>query len=902
MRSLLTRVLLLPALLAALPAGARAQAGDTAATAAAAPPVRLVPAAVAVRAAVAPQIDGRLDDEAWAAAPVIDAFVQRDPVEGAPASERTEVRIVYDDGAIYVGARLHDRRPVTSRLGRRDMVLGGSDWFRMSFDSYRDRRSAFRFDVNPAGVRRDAVLGPLDGGFGGGGFAGPEGDLAWDAVWQAAARVDPGGWTVEVRIPLSQLRFAPAEEQLWGVQLERIIDRTQELALFSFTRKSEPGGIPAFGDLRGMRGVRPRRQLELVPYALSQGTFAPGGAPDLAGRRGMQWSAGVDVRYGITSNLTLTATVNPDFGQVEVDPAVINLSAFETRLEEKRPFFVEGASGYRFGGNVLGPGGNAATLLYSRRIGRDPQVTLPAEPLEVPRVTDILGAAKLSGKTSGGWSVGVLNAVTREEHGRYVDAQGVLGTAVVEPGTNYFVGRVNREMRHGRSAVGGMATSVTRDVSDPRAAAALRSDAYTAGVDFTHEWARGGWLVGGFLVGSHVRGSEAAIRATQRAATRYFQRPDSERLGVDAGLTSLAGYASTVQVRKPAGKHWTGDLWVGTISPGFEINDLGFLQRTDRTGTGGMIRYTERRPGRLLRTWSVNASQNFARNFDGDWIEKIVRTGGSVTLLNYWTVDLLGMYEPERFDDRLTRGGPLARRPAARIGRVVVGSDPRRSVIGNATYQVQDDRAGGTTRTVQATAAVRRSPQWNLSVGPRIQTVREDAQYVATVADPTMAATFGARYVFAPLKQTELSVVTRLNWTFTPDLSFELYAQPLVSNGEYGAVKEFAAPGSYRFAEYGRDVGTVTRTGRRYTVDPDGAGPAPAFTVADRSFTRRSLRGNAVLRWEYRPGSTVYMVWQQDRASAERMDVFETGRALGSILDAPASNVLVLKWTYWFNP
>jgi hypothetical protein len=390
--------------------------------------------------------------------------------------------------------------------------------------------------------------------------------------------------------------------------------------------------------------------------------------------------------------------------------------------------------------------------------------------------------------------------------------------------------------------------------------------------------------------------------ATQRSSTRYFNRPDSDRLELDPSATSLGGYAATVQLRKPAGVNWTGDFWVGTISPGFEINDLGFQQRADRTGTGGMIRYHQRQPGALLRNWSANVSQNFARNFDGDWIEKIVRTGGSITLLNYWDADLGFFYEFERLDDRFTRGGPLAIRPASLTTRVGVSSDPRRTVIGGLNALLTRDATGARVSTYQTSLGFRTSPQWNLTLGPRYQSVAQDAQYVTAVADPAMASTYGVRYIFAPLRQSELSLVTRLNWTFTPNLSLELYAQPLVSNGDFGTPKQFQRPAAYEFAEYGTDLGTITREGNRYRVDPDGAGPQGSFLVPDRSFTTRSLRGNAVLRWEYRPGSTFYVVWQQERLNGDLMDSYYPSRALGTLFDAPANNVLVLKWTYWFNP
>jgi hypothetical protein len=868
---------------------------------------RVAPTAAATRVTTPPQLDGRLNDPVWAQAPVINTFTQRDPQEGQPASEQTEVRIVYDDEAVYIGARLHDRSPVTTRLGRRDMALSASDWFRVSLDSYHDRRTAFRFDVNPSGVRRDAALGVTGTGFGGGGgggggFTGAEGDLAWDAVWDAAVSTDPDGWTVEMRIPFSQLRFTRAEEQVWGLQLERIIDRTQELSLFAFSPRSETGGVAAFGDLTGLRGVRPGRRLELIPYVVSEGTFAETADNPFARDREFGANAGLDARYRLTPNLTLSATINPDFGQVEVDPAIINLSAFETRLEEKRPFFVEGASSFRFGGNIQGPGANAANLLYSRRIGRVPQVSLRAEQADAAGVTNILGALKLSGKTSNGWAIGMLNAVTNEENRNYLDAQGTRREGVVEPLANYFTARLNREMRRGQSALGGIVTAVHRDLADDGAAATLRSSAYMGGVDLLHEWANRSWALGAFAVAGVIRGSPAAILDAQRSSARYYQRPDSRALEVDPGATSLAGYASTVQLRKASGLHWTGDLWVGVVSPGLEINDLGFQQRSDRISTGGAMRYSQRRPGAVLRNWGANVSQNHSLNWDGDLVERTVRGNVSMTHLNYWDLSIGTSYSAGRVDDRLTRGGPLGRVPAAWTASTSIGSDPRKSVTADVSLGLGGDAAGGRSRTLSTSVELRTSPQWNLSVGPRFEIAEVDAQYVTTVPDASATRTYAARYVFAPLERTELSLVTRFNYTFTPDLTLEFYAQPLIANGEYGTPRQFQTPARYDFAVYGTELGTLERSGSRWVVDPDGAGPIRSFEVPDRSFTTRSLRGNAVLRWEYRPGSTFYLVWQQEHLNPELVGDFRIGSELGRLFEGQAKNVFVLKWTYWFNP
>ncbi|MBW3628873.1 MAG: carbohydrate binding family 9 domain-containing protein [Gemmatimonadetes bacterium] len=890
------------ALLALTPIGAWAQASVTAPEAGSGgSPASAAVTASAVRITAAPQVDGRLDDAVWAQAPVINTFTQRDPDEGRPASEATEVRIAYDNEAIYVAARMHDRSGVTSRLGRRDMPITSSDWFRISFDSFRDRRNAFRFDVNPAGVRRDATIagdiymrrgggGPGGGGGGGapgggggggqpgggGGFAGSDGELAWDAVWDAAATTDDGGWTAELRIPFSQLRFTPADEQTWGFQIERIIDRNQELDLFAFTPKSRPGGVPVFGDLTGLRGIRPGRPLELMPYVLSQGQFKATASNPFVSDREADVNAGLDARYRITSNLTLSATINPDFGQVEVDPAIINLSAFETRLEEKRPFFVEGASNFRFAPTVIGLGA-ATGLLYSRRIGRVPQLGVPTQPSDIPGTTGILGAAKISGKTAGGWSLGILEAVTGEENARYLDRDGVGQSAVVEPMTNYFLTRVNREMRRGQSSIGGIVTAVNRRTDVDRVGAALRSAAYTGGIDFNHEFANRVWNFVGFVAGSQVRGSEGAITLTQRSSARYFNRPDAGHVELDPNATSLGGMAGQIDLRKASGLHWTGNLAASFISPGYEINDMGFQQRSDRRAVNGRISYNERRPGPVLRSYSVSLLPEVAQNFDGDFIEKAVRAFIMTQHTSYWGFDASLGYNFERIDDRLTRGGPLAIRPASYMGRLSLESDPRKPIGGELDFGFLGDEGGSWARSVELTLDINTSPTWNLSLGPSYTKIHQDAQYVTSINDPAMTATFGRRYVFAPLDQTELGVVTRFNYTFNPDLTFELYAQPLVSNGEYRAPTFLARPRSYEFEPY--------------------SGKAP-----DRSFTTRSLRGNAVLRWEYRPGSTLYLVWQQERLNDELLSDFDIGGASRSLFDAPASNVLVLKASYWLNP
>lgn len=805
------------------------------------------------------RIDGRLDEAAWAEASVYDDFTQIDPVEGAPASQRTEVRVLYDAEALYLGVRLHDEGPITGRLGRRDMALGDSDWFGLMIDSYHDHRTAFGFDVNPAGVRRDEVkIVDTD-------------DNSWDPVWEVATTVDAGGWTAEYRVPFSQLRFSSAEAQTWGVQFERLIGRNREYSVSTFIPKSEQCCVPKYGHLAGLRGIRPGKRLEVLPYTVVKGEYVDPGLNPYRTDAEHGLSAGVDVKYRVTSNLTLDATLNPDFGQVEVDPAVINLGVYETQFDEKRPFFIEGSDIFGFGS------GGGGQLFYSRRIGRAPQVG-PGTPLaDVPSATTILGAAKLSGQTASGWSLGVMEALTQRETALFRTPGGEDGESVVEPLTNYFVGRARRDLRGGAGAVGGILTAVHRDVGSDLLASQLRSSAYAAGADFRHEWDGRRWALRGSLTASHVRGDAEAITATQRLSNHYFQRPDAEHLEVDSAATSLSGLAASLTLERQAGEHWRGSLAVATTTPGYEVNDIGFNYRTDRRDAEGSLTYRQDRPGSFWRDWRLTGRARFEGNYDGQLISNWLTLSTFSRTLEYWSFHTMLQHSLRAHDDRLTRGGPIAVRPASWLGVAWMQTDARRPVTLEGSVSGQRDEFGGWFAEGDALVGLKTSSRWNLSVGPNLRRESIVAQYVSTVPDAAASATYGQRYVFAPLEYTELSLETRFNLTFTPGLSLETYVQPLISSGDYGEAKYLTAPGSYDFAPF-------------------------AGSVPDRDFNVGSLRGNAVLRWEWRQGSTLYLAWQQSRADADRFGDFDFGRDRRALFRAPPDNIFLVKVNYWLNP
>lgn len=826
------------------------------------------PVARAIRADDAPSIDGRLDDTVWGDAPVIDHFTQLDPLEGEAVSQRTEVRLAYDDEALYIGARLWDDGEITSRLGRRDMDLLDADWFGVVIDAYHDHRTGFVFDVNPAGVQRDAIKS-----IGGGGDE--QDDNSWDAVWEAATTVDAEGWTAEYRIPFSQLSFTDVDEHRWGLQLERVIGRNREYAVTSFTPKSEPGGIPTYGHLEGIEDIEPGDRLELLPYVLTRGEFVDPGRNPFRTDSESAVAIGGDLRFRVTSDLTLNASINPDFGQVEVDPAVINLGVYETRFDEKRPFFIEGSEIFDFGRNTSG-----GQLFYSRRIGRAPQMGAPTLEADVPDVTNIWGAAKLSGKTASGWSIGVIEALTAEESARYLDGESVTREAVVEPLANYLVARVRKDAREGRTSIGGMFTATSRQLDDDRTEGALRSGAYAGGLDFRLETDDRSWVVRGSAAMSHIRGSTESLRRVQRAGNHFFQRPDADHLEV-AERTTMTGYSIGAAVERQGGTHWRGGLQLAATSPEYEINDLGFQTRTDRLDAQANVQYVQNQPGSFFRNYSVNTQARFEHNYDAQRILGVLSTTASFRHLDFWSGFVYVARNLRALDDRSTRGGPLMEQPANWTTFAGLNSDGRKPVQVGVHLNAARDEYDGWEAGANLRIGLRTSDRWNLSISPGLNRSSSGAQYVGTVADATADETYGARYLFAPIEQTTVSLETRLNVTFTPRLSLETYVQPFISTGDYGAVASLVRPQSYEFEAW------------------DGQAP-------NRDFTFRSLRGNAVLRWEWRPGSTMYLAWQQSRSSSlvppsDGAGDFDFGRDRRGLFSAP-DNIFLLKVSYWFTP
>jgi Domain of unknown function (DUF5916)/Carbohydrate family 9 binding domain-like len=855
--------------------------------------------AAEVRAARAPEeiiLDGALAEPGWTTASAVSDFTQREPNEAAATTERTEVRVLYDDNALYIGARLYDSNPdsIRAQLARRDRV-SSSDRFLVFLDCYHDRRTGFYFGINAAGTLYDGTLYNDDW----------ESDT-WDGVWDGKVTRDSLGWSAELRIPYSQLRFQKQKSPRWGINFKREIARRNERAYLVRTPSNGSGFVSRFADLVGIEAVSPPRRLELLPYLTTRAEYLGHEAADPF-NDGSHLGAGIggDLKVGIASNLTLDATVNPDFGQVEVDPAVVNLSDVETFFEERRPFFVEGASIFNFGeggaNDFWGFNWASPSFLYSRRIGRAPQAELPDDYdySNVPAGSNIIGAAKLSGKV-GSWSLGALNAVTSREYARFSLGQ-ERWRQEVEPLSYYGVYRAQKEIKDGRHGLGFIGTLTARSFDEHRLRSELSSSAASLGLDgWTTLDSKGVWVISGWSGMSRVGGTPERMQNLQESSVHYFQRPDARYLGVDSTASSLTGYAARVSLNKQKG-NWMFNSAVGVVDPGFEVNDLGFQFRGDQINSHLMFGHKWTRPGRLFRSWRLNLAGFRSYNFGGDVTWTGLFLTGLYELRNFSTGRWFVAYNPKTLSDRRTRGGPLMVNQPGVEWEFSLDSDPNKRWIYGGGFHGNHYRQGW-EESWSAWTYLEWKPgsKVSLRLEPQVERIRTSAQYVDTFDDPQAVTTFGHRYVFADLDQTTVSASVRLNWIFTPRLSLEVYTQPLLSSGRYSGYKELAQPRSYRFTSYPEPSATTDPD--RIVVDPDGSGPVAGQEIDDPNFSLASLRGNAVLRWEYSPGSTLFLVWTQNRSDTETIGTFRTGRALDRLFGATADNIFLVKLSYWWNP
>jgi hypothetical protein len=840
----------------------------------------------AVRASDRIRIDGVIDEAAWKSAAVGSDFVQRTPDVLQPATQRTEVRVLIDDAALYLAMRLFDSAPdsIVAPLARRDADLY-SDWAQLLIDGYLDHRTAFRFMVNPAGVQRDGLISGDDE------FTE---DLGWDAVWSSATKRDSLGWTAEFRIPLSQLRFSVADNGAtrWGLQIGRQLARRNERSYWSPIAPTVSGFVSQFGTLDSVTVSHTVRRAELMPYVSSRVTRAPVDAGNPIVRRSdLQRAAGADLRIGLTQDLTLTGTINPDFGQVEADPSEVNLTDVESFFAERRPFFLEGSDLFAF--DMLGTWYTGhEELFYSRRIGRAPQGDDPADArwLSRPSTTPVIGALKLSGRTASGWKIAALGTLTDEARARFVDSGDRIVSSVIEPRARSAVVRVTRDLG-GESSLGSTLTVLDRDQSVPT----LRTGAIVGGLDGRKRFGDRRFLIYGHLLGSVVRGSPDAMLATQQSTTHLFQRPDASYLDLDSSRTSLSGLSSGIRLTKEGGGHTRAGVMAKVVTPGFEANDLGLQPRADAITGIVWAGWDGFNSTRLARNWESWFTGWTGSSFGGDRERLGARVYGRVSLHSYW--DLEGAVERNSPILSLTalRGGPVLATPGHLGGFLHVTSDNRHAVVGELFIRgARDDDAVGRSLNLSPTLSGRFGAGTQLSIAPSLSWWRNPQQYVAS-AD----AGGESHYVVGDLLQSSVGLTMRASYAFSSRLSLQLYAQPYVSAGEYRRLGEVVNP---RAKQLGQRIQLFAPDSIRLSGDQLAIGtPAGALRFTRPDYSVAELRSNAVMRWEYRPGSTLFVVWSQGRTLDGEPAPFDVSGQSRELFRAPGTNVLLVKLSHWMG-
>jgi hypothetical protein len=831
-------------------------------------------------------IDGSLDEPLWANAPRQSGFVQRFPKDASKPSVETHFAVVYDDEAIFVGVWADDPQPelIRALLTRRD-VDAPADAVTIAFDSYHDRRTAYAFQLNAAGVQRDMLL-----------FDDTNQDDTWDAVWTGKVAVTPQGWTAEYRIPLSQLRFNGAPEQEWGFQIVRLIGRTGEQASWSPWPRSTPQVVSKFGALEGIANLRAARRLELLPYASSGLDRMPieDGDP-LNDQYGWRRNIGLDLKYGLGSAFTLSATLNPDFGQVEADPSKVNLSASELFFAEKRPFFLEGVDLFKL---PIGNSDNSVEgAFYSRRIGAAPSSPdADYDYIKAPQSTTIYGAAKLTGKSSG-WSVGVLDAVTGEETAEIALA-GERSEPIVAPLTNYAIARVKRDLRGGDTSIGMSATAVHRKLTDTPLEPLIHDQAYTGGMQLQHRWADNAWTANANLLGSWVHGSPEAITATQTSSRHYFQRPDATNVELDETRTSLAGWGAKWMVgRLGEAKHWRFGAGGDVRSPGLELNDAGFQFNADRAVPFFWGQYRDDSPSKHVLNWQFSSDVYWVQTLEPRLAAYGLESNGSIQFANHWSLSGGSNIDAARWFVNALRGGPALRADLGSFGWLNLNTDTRKSLWFSLNgFGGRNWGSGFHEFGVDLGATIQARSNFDIFVGPSFYRRNDPMQYVDEVADMDDESHF----IFGRIRQTNTSLTLRVNWTFSPHLTLQAYAQPFIASGRYSEFKDVNNPAAESYADRFQLFGAEAQLDDNGTYQVMSDGKAFSFERPDFNF--RQVRSTVVLRWEYRPGSTVFAIWSHGRTNdAFSEGRFRLGSDLGDLASTASENIVMVKANYWIG-
>jgi hypothetical protein len=833
-----------------------------------------------------PVIDGIIDEGSWDLVEWSSDFVEREPDENTAPTEQTKFKIVYDKKFLHIAFRCFDHDPskIVKRMSRRDGFEG--DWVEINIDSYHDKRSGFSFTSSVSGVKGDEFISNNGNNW----------DGSWNPIWYLKTNIDEEGWTAEVKIPFSQLKFGNDKEQIWGIQVQRRFFRAEERSTWQRIPLDSPGWVSEFGELHGLKEIEAQKQIEIQPYSASQlNTYPEEKGNPFRDGNDTKLSAGLDAKIGITNDLTLDLTINPDFGQVDADPAAIALDGFQIFFEERRPFFVENKNifDFRFADNP-------DNLFYSRRIGRNPQgrVSLAEnENVDLPKYSTILGAAKFSGKTKNGWSIGVLESVTDNEYAE-IDNNGSRREQIVEPLTNYFVGRAQKDFNNRNSFIGGIFTATNRNLKGDDLNY-LRKSAYTAGIDFQHNWKNRKYYLIGNVVSSHVLGSREAIRRTQNSLTHLFQRVDASHVKVDTMRTSLTGTGGRIEMGKSSVGPWRYNTTVIWRSPQLELNDVGFLRQADEVRQYASLSHQTLKPFGQFRRINTRFEQFSSFDFEGNYNRMQYSLNSNANLKSNWNVNAQIVYKPRIYTNTILQGGPRFRYSEEVFKYLNFGSDGRKkfSFFGG-IYHSQGKNDSFSYLEYDGGMAYQPINALTISLNPNFVINKSRTQYVTETS-----FNGDSRYITAELSQHTLNATIRLDYSINPNLTIQYYGQPFISRGIYKSFNKVTNPvADYygdRISLFQINQISFTEGDNTYSVDEDSDGTSD-YSFQNPDFSQVAFNSNLVVRWEYIPGSEIFLVWSQGIfGNANTRDDLFSG-INDQIFQRKPENIFLIKATYRF--
>ncbi len=825
-----------------------------------------------------PVIDGKLDDECWKKGTWAGDYTQYIPNEGAKPTYPTEFNIQYDDNNLYIAFRAFDGEPekIVRMAGVRDETVG--DMMGITFDSYRDYRTGFEFTITAWGQKIDLVL-----------FNPANWDFNWNAVWKGKTGLEDSAWVAELEVPLNQLRYSKKDEQVWGMHTWRWVSRLSEESNWEQQHKSGPGMLYEFGELKGISGLKPSRRLEIMPFTLGELNTMEEQPGNPFTKNGRSWKGnlGLDAKIGVSTNFTIDLTVNPDFGQVESDPSVMNLTAFETFYEEKRPFFLEGLTifDYNF---------DEQNLFYSRRIGHAPSLSLnPDESTFVrsPDKTSILSAVKFSGTTSKGLSVGLIQSITANQRARLSDTDGNITTAQVEPLTSYTIGRIQKGYNSGNTIMGGMITSTNRMINVP-SLEFLGHNAYSGGIDLLHHWNDKEFFVDAKLTGSYIEGTIESIRRLQENSAHYFQRPGMLYLNYDTTRTAMSGMGGKLRIGKGSKGFWKYSAGITWASPGLELNDLGYMRMADDIRQESEISYLINKPVSIFHSYTFTLEQFNSWNFRGSYLGSGGHLNFNSELKNNWHLAANIIFRSSGPDTRILRGGPDLTMPHRLMTSAGLSTDASKNFIGTIGGQFETrGNNSATTYKIQSGISVRPLSALKVSATAEYLENHDDLQYVTALGNLS-----GREYILGTIDQKTLGLTFRVDVNITPEFSIQYYGSPFVSKATYPEFRHIADPKADSYSDRFNDYKWVLRTDNFVFLDPD-----PGHVIGNPDFNFYQFRSNLVAKWEYRLGSFIYFVWSGDRTGSINSANDSLGKSFGMLGDAFPKNIFLIKLNYWFS-